>query len=255
MIKLIHKDCMDAMKDMSDNTIDLCITSPPYWNLKEYSHWETYEDYLLSVDSWISEVARVVKFGRHICWNIQHFLPDKRNGERYHRPLSADTINLAYKHDLMLDHRVIWHKPNGRNQRMFGSYPYPPTIIYTPNYEDILIFRKRGKPDLANKSDGSMLTKDEWASWTLPIWTIPVDYVNRGHPAHFPIELPRRCIRLHSFEKDTILDPFMGSGTTGIACAQTGRRFIGIEIDEGYVTIAEDRIKEAQAQKIKDITQ
>lgn len=246
-------DCLEILPTLAAGSVDMTVTSPPYWNLREYSYWETYEGHLHSVDNWIAELSRAIKPGRHICWNIQHFLPDKRNGERYHRPLSADTTKAAYNHDLMLEYRVIWHKPNGHNQRMFGSYPNPPTIIYTPNYEDILIFRKFGQADLSNKTQDSQLTLDEWKEWTLPIWDIAVDYRAMGHPAQYPEELPTRCIRLHSFQGDTILDPFAGSGTTGVACVQTGRKFIGIEIEPKYFDIACKRIEKAQQQIRMDI--
>ena len=245
-IKLHLGNCIDIMKDIPDSSIDEIITSPPYWNIKEYSHWYTYEEYLIFVDMCISECARIIKPGRYICWNIQSFLHSKVNGERYHYPISCNTINIAYKYDLMLEILIIWHKPNGRNQRMFGSYPYPPTIIYTTNYEDILILRKKGKANLNNKNTDSILTSKEWSEWTLPIWTIPIDYKKRGHPAQFPVELPRRCIKLHSFCGDTILDPFVGSGTTAVACIETGRNFIGIEKDEKYFSIAKNRIEQEQ---------
>jgi len=246
-------DCLSILPTLAAGSVDAVVTSPPYWNLRDYSYWPTYSEYLQSVEKWIETCSQVLKQGRHICWNIQHFLPDKINDERYHRPLEADTTKIAYKYDLMLEYRVIWHKPNGRNARMFGSYPYPPTIMYTPNYEDILIFKKRGKADLTGKNDDSKLTEGEWIEWTLPIWTIPIDYRKMGHHAQYPEELPYRCMRLHSFMGDTILDPFMGSGTTGVSCVKTGRNFIGVEIDPGYFEIAKKRIEQAQMQIRMDI--
>lgn len=234
------------MNTFADNSIDLVVTSPPYWNLRDYSFWETYDDYMEFIEICIAEISRVIKPGRHICWNVQPFLPDRVKGERYHRPVSADTTRIAYDSGLMLEQVIIWHKPNGHNQRMFGSYPNPPTIIYTPNYEDILLFRKIGKANLTNKSKGSELTLGEWKEWTLPIWTIPIDYRAFGHHAPFPVEIPRRCIKLHSFVGDTVLDPFMGSGTTIIAALNTERNAIGIEKDKDYFEVAQERIaKEA----------
>ena len=246
-VELHLGDCLDVMRGMADKSVDAVITSPPYFNLRDYAHWSSYEEYLSDVDCWFAELGRIVKDGRHVGWNVQPFLPTKLDSQRYHLPLSADTIRIAYKHSFMLEHTVTWHKTNSVCQRMFGSYPYPPTIIYTPNTEDIHIFRKLGKADLSNKSDDSKLSKDEWNEWTLSIWHLPIGY-DKEHTATFPIELPTRFIKLHSFVGDTILDPFMGSGTTGVACVQTGRNFIGIEIDPTYFAIAEKRIAEAQLQ-------
>lgn len=245
--QIIHGDCLEVMAGMAAGSVDVVVTSPPYYNLRQYAQWSSYDVHLSAVDKWFAEMSRVIKKGRHVCWNIQPLVPDKIDGERYHLPLSADTISIAYRHCFMLEHTVIWRKTNAVCQRMFGSYPYPPTIIYTPNTEDIHIFRRNGKANLSGKSDESRLSLSEWDKWTLPIWDMPIGY-SREHPATFPVELPMRCIRLHSFIGDTVLDPFCGSGTTGVACIQTGRNFIGIELDEGYAQIAERRCAIAEQQ-------
>ena len=212
--------------------------------LNEVTGWISY---LNSVDKWFCELGRIIKSGRHVCWNVQPFLPSKLKKERYHQPLSADTIRIAYRHQFMLEHTIIWNKINAVCQRMFGSYPYPPTIIYTPNTEDIHIFRKIGKADLSSKTDESKITKQEWKEWTLTIWDMPIGY-NTEHTATFPKELPTRLIKLHSFVGDIVFDPFTGSGTTGVACVKTGRKFTGIEIDPEYVEIAKKRIEYALMQ-------
>ena len=245
-IQLIHGDCLEEMKHIPDESIDLIVTSPPYLNLRKYSYWDTYEAYLLDLESWFGESARLLPSGRHSVWNVQPFIPGKLNGERYHYPLSADLIMIAYRCGLMLERTLIWNKTNAVCQRMFGSYPYPPTTMYTPNTEDIHIFKKMGKADLSNKNEASQITKDEWIEWTLPIWDMPVGY-SKQHPATFPLELPTRVIRLHSFEEDTVFDPFTGLGTTGAACVNTNRNFIGTELDKTYFELAKERIKKAQA--------
>jgi len=247
-IQLYCGDCLDILPTLEAGSVDLIVTSPPYWNLREYSHWPEYEHYLASLRQWVFLIANVVKDGRHFICNVQPYIPDKINGStRWHHPLSADLITLAYEYGFMLERTLIWHKTNSVAQRMFGSYPYPPTIMYTPTTEDIHVFKKLGKADLSNKTEASKITKQEWSEWTLPIWDLPIGY-SKKHPATFPLELPYRSVRLHSFVGDTILDPFMGSGTTGVACVKTGRNFIGIEIDPGYFAIAEKRIAEAKMQ-------
>ena len=241
-IEIFHGDCLDIMTNMNDESIDLVVTSPPYFNLREYSFWETYDTYLADLNRWFKQLGRIIKTGRHVCWNIQSHLPSKIGNNRYHFPLSADTVKIAYSHEFMLERTVVWHKTNSVCQRMFGSYPYPPNILYTPNTEDIHVFRKIGKTDLSNKSEKSKITKEEWNEWTLSIWKMPIGY-NKQHTAMFPLELPTRCIRLHSFINDIILDPFSGLSTTGMACINTGRKFVGIEKEKKYFDIAKERLE------------
>src|SRR3990167_2549835 len=116
--KITQANCVEFMEEIENNTIDLVVTSPPYYNLREYSQWNSYESYLDDIDRWFHHLGRVVKPGRHICWNIQRIIPDKRDKMRWHWPLSADTIHIAYDHGFMLDQTIIWNK-NTSNQRMF----------------------------------------------------------------------------------------------------------------------------------------
>lgn len=245
-VTLYCGDCLDILPTLAAGSVDLTITSPPYLNLRAYSKWETYVDYLKDMASALHQCARVARPGRHVCWNVQPYLPDRRDGERWHYPLSSDIIRLAYDAGMMLESTITWHKTNAVCQRMFGSYPFPPTIIYTPNTEDIHIFRKPGNAEYTKTPD-SKLTKQEWADWTTHIWDMPISY-NKQHAATFPLELPLRLMRLHSLVGDTVLDCFAGIATTSVACVQTGRKFIGIEIDAGYFAIARKRIEAAQMQ-------
>lgn len=247
--KLILGDCKDMLATLDDASIDACITSPPYFNLRDYAQWDSYEAYLADMFTVITQIYRVLKPGRHLGWNIQAYLPSKIDGERWHLPLSADTIGLAYRTGFMLESTIIWNKTNGRTQRMFGSYPYPPSIIYTPTTEDIHIFRKPGKAAY-DKTDKSKITLQEWKEWTKHIWDMPVDYTKHGHKATFPVQLPYRFIRLHSLVGDVVLDPFIGSGTTGIACAKCERSLLGIEKNEQYYKLAHGRISAAMAQGV-----
>lgn len=249
--EIFNTDCLQGMKKLESDSVDLTVTSPPYWNRKDYSFWEEYKDYLVSVELWFEQLQRITKSGRHVCWNIQPYLPHKINGERYHIPLSADTIKIAYRYGFMLERTVIWNKTNATCQRMFGSYPYPPTIIYTPKIEDIHIFRKLGRADLRNKNEESKISLSEWSEWTLPIWDMPIGMDNKinnrkngkkHHSATFPEELPKRCIRLHSFVGDVVLDPFLGTGTTAKVANDLGRKFIGFELSQEYFEIAKQRL-------------
>jgi len=257
-IQLYHGDCLEVMKTLPDGCIDLIVTSPPYWNQRSYSYWSRYEDYMDDVALWINECTRLLRPGRHCFWVIPDKLPwpPKENGtrERLYLPIYADTERCADNAGLVCEFPIIWKKPHG-TQKMFGSYPYPPTIIHTPMTERICIWRKPGKPDLAKKGPESAFTKEDWVAFAQDMWEInPETRLKKKHPAPFPIEIPWRIVKLWSFVGDIILDPFMGSGTTGVACILMGRNFIGIEIDEEYLNIAEQRIEETQRQLMEQTT-
>ena len=134
---------------------------------------------------------------------------------------------------------------------MFGSYPYPPNILYTPCYEDILVLKKKGKSDLSNKSELSKISKQEWIDYTMNIWEMPRVF-NKEHTAMFPEELPSRAIKLHSFVNDIVLDPFAGSGTTCVAAKKLKRHYIGIDISQKYCDIANKRLKNIPDKKIDE---
>jgi DNA modification methylase len=159
-------------------------------------------------------------------------------------PVYADTEQTAANAGFVCEFPIVWLKPHG-TQKMFGSYPYPPTTIHTPMTERVCVWRKPGKADLSRKSEVSKYTKEQWVDWGRDLWKIqPASDVD--HPAVFPIDIPLRILTLWSFVGDTVLDPFMGSGTTGVACVNTNRDFIGIELDTDYFAIAEARIAHAQ---------
>ena len=252
-MEIYNQACEMVMAKIPTSSVDLIITSPPYWNQRAYSFWPKYVDYIQSVLDWIGECARVLKPGRHCFWVIPDKLPwpPRENGtkERLYMPIYADTERIAAMNGLVCKFPIIWKKPHG-TQKMFGSYPYPPTIIHTPMTERICVWRKPGKPDLSSKGDESRLTKEQWVQWAQDLWEIaPETHID--HPAPFPLEIPQRIITLWSFVGDTVLDPFMGSGTTGVACIHAGRRFIGIELDPSFYALASQRLEAAQANGVQ----
>lgn len=248
MSRLLLGDCVEKMKDIDPESIDLVITSPPYYNLKEYSHWATYEEYLFFIRLCFLEISRIIKPGRHVCWNIQDNLPEPSKDGRKYYALMPDIIKIAQGYGFEWERNIYWNK-NYATQVMFGSYPYPPNMIYSCVTESICIFRKWGKTDLSNKSEESKINKAEWNIYKNSLWNIaPVKISKTLHPAAFPIQLPSRLIKMHSFINDVVLDPFMGSGTTGIACGILKRQFIGIEKDKEYFKTGQRNIIEAQNQ-------
>lgn len=140
---------------------------------------------------------------------------------------------------------IVWNKNNTSNRCAWGSYLSPSCPSFPRPFEYILVFSKSHK--LLRKGEPT-ITKDEWREYSNGLWTFaPQNGQKRiGHPAMFPVELPTRLIKMLTYKSDVVLDPFMGAGTTGIACVNTARRFIGIEIDEKYFNIAKKRVDEVQ---------
>lgn len=236
-------DTKEVLMSFDNNSIDLTITSPPYFNLRDYCSWPTYEDYMVDVSDWFKELFRVTKIGRHVCWNVQDTIPvpQKPYGRMTHA-LMPDSIRAAINSGFVWENNVIWLK-NNVSTLMFGSYPYPPNLIYRNEIESILILRKPGRSDLSNKTEESKISKEEWIKYADIIWNITPESAKRiGHPAPFPREIPKRLIKMHSFVNDIILDPFIGSGTTAVECISLNRRYVGIEKHESYIEIANKRI-------------
>lgn len=243
-IEIYHGDCLNVMPLLSQ--AHLIITSPPYWNQKTYSYWPLYEQYMSSVQLWVAECANIIEPGRHVFWVIPDKLPwpPRENGtkQRLYMPVYADTEAMAAGTGLVCEFPIVWKKPHG-SQKMFGSYPYPPTIIHTPMTERICVWRNPGKYERRDKSvkQESKFGKREWVDWGQDLWEIRPE-TNINHPAPFPLEIPKRIITLWSFKNDIVLDPFLGSGSTLVACVNTGRRGVGIELSEEYCEIAAKRV-------------
>tara|TARA_Y100001963_G_C6701512_1_gene409725 strand:- start:246 stop:989 length:744 start_codon:yes stop_codon:yes gene_type:complete len=234
----------DELEKLYDNSIDLTITSPPYFNLKRYDDWNvwnTYQEYLDWVEVILTNLHRVTKNGRFVCWNIQDNLPNPTKDGRKYYALMPDTIKIAQKCGFEWECNIIWNKSNA-TQIMLGSYPFPPTMIYRQVTESICIFRKFGKADLSNKNLTDKLDKQTWSDYTNIIWNI-APKTKSDHPAPFPEEIPKRLIKLHSFTGDVVLDPFVGSGTTCKVANDLDRRYIGFDSSEEYIDMTKERLK------------
>ena len=241
-VSIFRGDSRFLSEYLSPNSIDLTVTSPPYYDLRE-CYWEDYAMYMSDMLIVLKHLFSVTKPGRHVCYVVQPWVPGKDSeGLRVHYPLEADLTVAAYSLGFELEAPLVWEKTNSTSQRMFGSYPYPPTTIYTPTSERILVFRKPGKVDTTNKDDKSLISYEEWDEWTKTTWYLPFVY-NKQHSSTFNIEIPRRLIRLHSFVDDLVLDPFGGIFTTGLAALETGRNFLGIELLEEYCQIGIERLR------------
>ena len=242
-----------------DASIHLVVTSPPYWILKRYHEYEgqlgqveNYEQFLAELDKCWRECARVlVPGGRNCCVVGDVCVPRKTSGRHFIMPLPADIQVRAREMGLDCLTPILWYKiSNGAmeaqgNGAGFYGKPYQPGAIVKNELEHIIFLRKPGgyrSPTTLQKAL-SMLSKQEMQAWFRPFWTdIQGASTRAGHPAPYPAELAERLIRMFSFAGDTILDPFLGTGSTTIAAIRAGRNSIGNEIDPEYMKLARRRI-------------
>lgn len=248
-----------VMPEIDDNSIDLVVTSPPYWDIKDYGHpnqigyRQSLHDYLHDLNKVFLECARVLKKGRYICVNIgDRFLrtDNKKNLRNQVIPLHAEIINMFNAMEFDYIGAILWQKINNKNTSgggsIMGSYPYPVNGVLETNYEYIMVFRKPGYSE-KNISDhikeASKLTLEEWKEYFNTIWNVPPERQD-SHIAMFPLEIPRRLIKMYSYVGDIVLDPFAGSGTTLLAAKTLGRHYIGYEINPEYISLIKSKVSD-----------
>jgi len=240
-------DCLEVMKQIPDKSIDMILTSPPYFNAREYSQYSSYEEYLSFIDTVFSCARSKVKQGGILVLNLSCVIiaRKKRSEESIRLPIPFDVCSMLSKDWNFLDD-ILWVKPDGASNRAIKfSHHRRPVAYKTFNVtEYVLVFSKRGC--LLDKS----IRRHSWEIIKKSLVTDGYERTNvwnicperNQHPAPFPLSLANKCVSYYSFIGDTVLDPFMGSGTTAVACINTGRNFIGIEKEEKYCRIAEERI-------------
>ncbi len=225
------------MTELPDRSVHLAITSPPYNVSKEYDADLTLEEYRAMLRQVFGEVHRVLAPGGRLCVNLANV--GRKPYIPLHAYLAEDLISIGFA----MRGEIIWNKSSSAGpSTAWGSWQSASNPTLRDVHEYILIFSKGDftRRDLHGKST---ITRDEFLEYTKSIWTFPAESARRvGHPAPFPLELPRRLIQLYSFESDVVLDPFAGSGTTCIAALTAGRQFIGYEIHPPYVELAKKRI-------------
>jgi site-specific DNA-methyltransferase (adenine-specific) len=243
-VDFLTTDCI------KEGTVDLIVTSPPYnVGIKYDSHDDkmTYEHYLSFTKEWLSKCYRLIKEDGRFCLNIPL---DKNKGGQ--QSVCADITTIAKQVGWKYHSTVIWNEQNISRRTAWGSWlsasaPY----VIAPVEVIVILYKERWKKiSGSRKSD---ITKKEFVEWTNGVWNFMGESKKRvGHPAPFPVELPRRCIKLFSFIGDTVLDPFLGSGSTLIACVLTNRKGVGVEIDKNYCEVAKQRlINEAKIYQLK----
>jgi site-specific DNA-methyltransferase (adenine-specific) len=243
-IKIFNESFLTT-KNIHDESIDMIVTSPPY-NLEiDYVSTKddlTYTAYLEFTKKWLQTALSVLKSDGRMCLNVPL---DKNKGGQ--QSIAADITTLAKEVGWRYHSTIIWNEGNISKRTAWGSWlsasaPY----VIAPVEVVVLLYKNQWKKSEKKQSD---ITKEEFIEWTNGLWTFSGESKKRvNHPTPFPIELPKRCIKLFSYLEDTILDPFLGSGTTLVACALQKRKGIGVEIESKYCAIAQDRLKK-EAQK------
>lgn len=238
---IISSSC-ENMKDIPNNSLHLMITSPPYNVSKEYDNDLSLNEYLNLLKNCFTETYRVLVDGGRACINIANI------GRKPYIPLSDYVSKIMIEIGFNMRGEIIWNKSAGAGiSTAWGSFQSASNPILRDVHEYILIFskgnykRERDKEEKEFRHDN--ITKEEFIEWTKSVWTMNTESAKRiGHPAPFPEELPNRLIKLFSFTNDIVIDPFMGSGTTAIAAIKNSRNFVGYEINEEYINLANNRI-------------
>jgi len=254
------------MKEVQDESVHLIITSPPYWQLKDYGNGkqigfnDTYEEYINNLNLVWNKCHRVLHKGCRLCINIgDQFARAVYYGRYKIIPIRTEIIKFCESTGFDYMGAIIWQKVTTCHTTggatVMGSYPYPRSGIIKLDYEFILIFKKYGNPPKVSKEikEQSKLTQEEWSQYFAGHWNFSGEKQDK-HLAMFPEELPRRLIKMFSFVGDTVLDPFLGSGTTSLSAKNLNRNSIGYEINEEFLPIIKEKLGLKQSTIFQDTT-
>lgn len=239
-------------------SVHLVCTSPPYAMLKAYpdhpgqmGNMPVYEDFLGELDRVWKECLRILVPGGRVACVVGDVCISRRKGGRHHvLPLSADIQVRAGRIGFDNLTPIRWLKvanivlEASRSSRFLGK-PNLPNGVVKNDLEHILLLRKPGgyRSPTPDQQRLSFISTDDYARWFSPIWSDVSGQLRTSHPAPYPIEIPRRLVRMFSFVGDTVVDPFAGTGTTAVAALETGRNSISVEIDPGYAELMEERLR------------
>ena len=248
------------MAEVTDDSVALVVTSPPYWTLKKYPDHPDQLGDVLDFELFGKELARawdecfrVLVPGGRLCVNVGDVtLSRRRHGRHRVLPLHANILIHAQECGFDALTPIFWHKRTNLTTEIVGDTyflgkPYEPNGIIKSEIEYILLLRKPGayrKPTMRQR-ELSRIAKEDYHAWYRAVWDDFGGASSPGHPAPFPLELPNRLIRMLSFVGDTVLDPFVGSGTTCLAAAKAGRDSVGYDVEESYLDLAERRLRRA----------
>ena len=225
---------------VQDGSVDLVVTSPPYnVDIQYNSHKDdvSYGEYLKFSKKWMARCFDWLKEDGRFCLNIPL---DKNKGGQ--QSVGADLTTIAKEIGFQYHSTIIWNEGNISRRTAWGSWmsasaPY----VIAPVELIVVLYKKTWKKTSGSKV--SDVSRQEFMDWTNGLWTFNGESKKKiGHPAPFPIELPRRCVKLFSYVDDVVLDPFCGSGTTLIAAVSNNRKGLGIDVDKNYCELARKRI-------------
>ena len=256
--EIFNENCLETIGKLPEKSIDLIVTSPPYYAGKEYEDniktVEGYQAYIESLLTIFTESLKILKNGGHLWINIDDVHTSIKSLFKKNIVLPTHAI-LITELSKLYDYKemILWNKIRGKHasggsNRMLGSYGRfgsPGSIPIVQECEYILWFKKPGKRTDVNdeRRKESALTNEEFKEFGMQIWNVQSERAKKiGHPAPFPIEIPQRIIKLSTFKGDVVYDPFMGSGTTALAAISLQRQWIGSEISEEYIDLAKNRI-------------
>lgn len=238
--RYIVRDSQD-LSFLPDCSIHLTVCSPPYNVGKEYDDDLSLEEYLQMLKNVMMEVYRVTVPGGRVCINVANL------GRKPYIPLHSMIVSLMTEIGFLNRGEIIWNKGASSGQSLaWGSFQSASGPSLRDVHEYISVWCKENftRPQGDREND---ITREEFMEYTKSIWTFPAVSARKiGHPAPFPVELPRRCIKLFSFKGDVVLDPFAGSGTTGVAAIETGRHFVCVDIKEEYKRLGDRYLGEAK---------
>jgi modification methylase len=257
----LHLGDSRSMSEVESESVHLIVTSPPYWTLKKYNEVDgqlgsiqDYGHFLAELEKVIRECFRVlVKGGRFICVVGDVCLSRKENGRHMVMPLHSDIISICRNCGFDNLAPIIWYKIanacyEANTKSTILGKPYEPNAVIKNDIEFILIQRKPGSYRKVTDEQRllSYIPRKLHEQWFKQIWDIKGESTRR-HPAPFPLELALRLVRMYSFVGDTVLDPFLGTGTTALAARESGRNSVGYEIDPAYLEISKLRMQEASS--------
>lgn len=274
-IDKVYYQSSENMDSIPDCSVDLIVTSPPYFNVKDYfkdgyqtetvteakdsdmGNMDSFDDYINNLLKVWQECERVLKPNGKLCINVP-LMPMKKKEMNTHYNRDIFDIQSAIQHSILkgtglyLMDLYIWHRKNATKKLMFGSYPYPSNFYAQNTCEFITVYVKDGKPEPVDNDmkEQSALTQDEWVEFTKQIWEIPIpnksDIAFGVHSAIMPEEIVRRCVKLYSFKGGVVLDPFTGSGTTLKVACEEGRHYVGFELYDSYKEVIDKKISLAK---------
>ena len=268
-MKTLHKIVIGdsrQMKEVSDESVHLVITSPQYWQLKDYGNGkqigynDSYEEYINNLNLVWNECYRILHKGCRLCINIgDQFARSVYYGRYKVIPIRTEIIKFCESIGFDYMGAIIWQKVTTTHTTggatVMGAYPFHRNGILKIDYEFILLFKKYGNSPKVSKEvkDQSKLTKEEWNQYFTGHWNFPGEKQVK-HLAMYPCELPRRLIKMFSFVGDTVLDPFIGSGTTSLAAKNLDRNSIGYEINEDFLPVIREKLSVEQRSITQDAT-